>query len=95
MRMVTPPKVSRAVLITAGPSVTEELFTMALPTPPTSFPGCQNAMAVQSTSRRRQSTRTCINLIDNLLRRLFVEIIHYDICAAGTIEQRVPEATFG
>lgn len=37
MRMVTLPKVSRAVLITAGPSVTEELFTTALPTPPTSF----------------------------------------------------------
>jgi hypothetical protein len=38
MRMVTPPKVSSAVLITADPSVTEELFTTALPTPPTSFP---------------------------------------------------------
>jgi hypothetical protein len=38
MRIVTPPKVSNAVLITIGPSVTEELFTTALPTPPTSYP---------------------------------------------------------
>lgn len=35
--MVTPPKASSAVLITAGPSVTDELFTTALPTPPSRF----------------------------------------------------------
>ena len=97
MRMVTPPKVSSAVLITADPSVTEELFTTALPTPPTLFLGCQNVGVVRSTSRKGQSTRTCVDLIDNLLRRLFVEIVYYDIRAAGTVEQRVPrcETTFG
>jgi hypothetical protein len=45
---------------------------------------------------REQSTRTCVDLIDNFLRRLFVEIVHYDTRAAGTVEQRVPrcETTF-
>lgn len=31
MRMVTPPNASRAVLITAAPSVTDEVFVTALP----------------------------------------------------------------
>jgi hypothetical protein len=53
IRMVTPPKVSSAVLITVGPSVTEELFTTALPTPPTSvISGCQHVGFVWSTSRK-------------------------------------------
>jgi hypothetical protein len=38
INMVTPPKASSAVLITAGPSVADELFTTALPTPPSWFP---------------------------------------------------------
>jgi hypothetical protein len=41
-------------------------------------------------SRKGQSMRTCVNLIDDLLCRLFVNVIHYDIRAAGTVEQRVP-----
>ena len=35
--------------------------------------------------------RTCVDLVDDLLRRLFVKIVHYDVRAARTIEQRVPE----
>jgi len=31
MRMVIPPKVSRAVLMTAAPSVTEDVFATAFP----------------------------------------------------------------
>jgi hypothetical protein len=39
---------------------------------------------------KRQTTRTCVDFINDLLRRLFVKIVHYDIRAAGTVEQRVP-----
>jgi hypothetical protein len=84
MRIVTPPKASSAVFITADPSVTEELFTTALPPPPTLF------AVVRMWCRKGQSTRTCVNLINDLLRRLFVNIVHYDIRAAETVEQRVP-----
>lgn len=49
--------------------------------------GCQNVGFVWNTSRKGQLMRTCIDLIDNLLRRLFVEIVHYDIRAAGTVKQ--------
>ena len=55
------------------------------------YSGRQDVTVVQSTTWKGQTTRTCVDLVDNLLRRLFVEIVYYDIRAAGTIEQRVPE----
>ena len=39
--------------------------------------------------KQDQAKRTCVDLIDNLLRRVFVEIVHYDVRAARTVQQRV------
>jgi hypothetical protein len=35
--------------------------------------------------------RTCVDLINDFLRCLFVEIIYYYVRAARTVEQRVPK----
>jgi len=84
--MVTPPKASNAVLITACPSVTEELFTTALPTPPASV----LAVRCGACAECERKMRTRVDLIDDLLRSLFIIIVHYNARAARTVQQRVP-----
>jgi len=79
--MVIPPKVSRAVLITAAPSATDELFATALP------PALRNMSHRDSWFKKL--SRTFGDLRNDLVCSFFTNIVHYDICASGCVKQGV------
>jgi hypothetical protein len=80
IRIVIPPKASKADLMTAGPSVTDEVFATAFP------PAINSSRGVASVCRpltvsslRRSKPRTLCNLVHHLLCRGGIEIIHDDV----------------
>lgn len=79
-RMVIPPNASKADLITAAPSVTDEVFTTAFP-PATRSKPWQRVSSPSRTVRasRHHEKRTLRDLVHNLLCRGGVEIIHHNI----------------
>jgi hypothetical protein len=89
MRIVTPPNASRAVFITEAPSVTEELFTTALPTPPGDSRLVRSGH-LEEPKQASQKMRTGVDLVNDFLRRLFVEIVYYDVRAARAVEDGIP-----
>ena len=82
MRMVTLPNASSAVLTTASPSVTEELFTTALP--PAAF-----TLQYLVGSVLGSDTRALSDLIHNLLRGLLIKVVYNNICASRSELQGV------
>lgn len=83
MRIVTPPKASSAVLMTATPSVTDELLTTALP------PASGDEVSVRAWSLGTCG-HTSRNLIHDLLSGILVEVIYHDIRTSRRVKQRVP-----
>ena len=81
MRMVTVPKASTAVLITAAPSVTDPMFATAFP-PPT--------LPVNPPHVSATELRTSLNLIHDGLRRIGIEVVYDDVRAARAKQQTIP-----
>ena len=71
IRMVTPPNVSKAVLITAAPSVTDDVFATAFPP---AFRADQKHMCPE-----QQVRRTLYDLIHDFLCSIRADIVHDDV----------------
>lgn len=82
MRMVTVPKASMAVLMTAAPSETDDVFTTALP--PAEQECIQHLFAHLFTKKR-----TFRDLVYNLLCSGAVKVIHNDISPSRCEQERV------
>jgi hypothetical protein len=80
--MVTVPKASVAVLMTAAPSETDDVFTTALP--PAEQECIQHLSAHLFTKKR-----TFRDLVYNLLCSGAVEIIHNDISPSRCEQERI------
>lgn len=78
MRIVTVPKLSTAVLITAAPSVTEDVFTTALP-PARRFH--KRLVSRVQWQVEIPAKLTSSDLVNDLLSSLSVEVVHDDISA--------------
>lgn len=83
MRIVTPPKASTAVLITAAPSVTDDVLATAFPPAKT--------RSITGNPQASERKKTFDNLINNFLRRCCVEVVHDNVGTTGSKEEGVAE----
>ena len=82
IRIVTVPNASMAVLMTAAPSETEELFT-------TAFPPAEKIQIQRASGKivNMHNGQTFDNLIDNFLGGGSVEVIHHHISPSRREQQ--------
>ena len=90
IRIVIPPNASKADLMTAAPSVTDDVFTTALP--PTNHHKQQQQISSPHPIASRpalRNQRTLGDLVHDLLRSSGIEVIHDNICSPRSKQQRV------
>ena len=90
IRIVIPPNASKADLMTAAPSVTDEVFTTALP--PTIHHKQQRQVSSPqpiASNQALRNSRTPGDFVHDLLGGSGIEVVHDNICSPRSKQQRV------